>query len=321
MRRSPLAASVSACFCLGFAASALAAQPATAEAAGNPSQKSTAANEPAQGCLSDLRCFEGHMDKSGYWLGGSDYGYGYPLLGFGYGFDFGYPAGGYSAAPAATTAATSSHAAAPAASSPAAPAANDYETARPGYEVRTLIASATILAQHGQQQAFEGVLATARDVYQRYSADLRDRGVPPVDVPDWRQRQIAAVKPVTSENASFRSDQLVGTDARDPSNQALGSVQDIVMSPHTDKIAYLVIGRGGIFGIGEAYVPVPWTDFKASSGMSVLVLDTTEKAMETAPHVNPNQPTTGGGFAQLSQEVDTYWKAHLSNGANSHTSK
>lgn len=313
MTRSALTASASACFYLGFAASALAAQPAAADAVDHSSrQESATAGEPAQKCLNDLRAFKGQMDKSGYWLGGSDYGYGYPTLGFGYGYGYGYPAGGYPAAPAAATAATPSPAAASATRGTAAAATNDYQTARPGYEVRTLIASATILAQHGQQQACEDVLATTRDVYERYAADLRDRGMGAADVPGWRQRQIAAAKPVTSEGTAFRSDELVGTDVRSPSNQALGSVHDFVMSPHTGKIAYLVIGRGGIFGIGEAYVPVPWTDFKAPPGMSVLVLDTTEKAMAAAPHVNPNQPTTGGGFAQLSQEVDAYWKTHLS---------
>jgi sporulation protein YlmC with PRC-barrel domain len=241
---------------------------------------------------------------SGYWLGGSVDGYGYPLLGFGYGYSSGaYPI---------TTAATSSDAVAPATRSTAEPATNDYGTARPGYEVRTLIASANILAQHGQQQACEDVLATTRDVYKHYAADMRGRDMPAADVPDWRQRQIATAKPVTSETASFRSDELVGTDVRSPTNQALGSVQDLVMSPHTDRIAYLVIGRGGIFGIGETYVPVPWTDFKAPSGMSVLVLDTTNKAMEAAPRVNHDQFTTGGHFDQLSQEVGAYWKAHLS---------
>ena len=45
-------------------------------------------------------------------------------------------------------------------------------------------------------------------------------------------------QPVSTSDTSFRSDELLGTDVRNPQNEALGSVDDLVMSPQTGKIAY-----------------------------------------------------------------------------------
>jgi sporulation protein YlmC with PRC-barrel domain len=229
MERSILAGAVAAFFCLGFATTLLAAE------------KRVTAVKPAQKCLNDLRAFDNKMEKDGYWLAGSGYGYGYPMYGFGLGYGYG-PYG-------------------------------DFQNARSGYELRTLVASANILARQGKQQSCEDVLAATRNVYNVYVADMRGGKVPPVDLQGWRQMEIAAAKPVTSMNTSFRSDELVGTDVRNPQNEALGSVEDLVMSPQADKIAYLVIARGGIFGIDEKHVPVPWEAFKTSPNGKLLVLD------------------------------------------------
>lgn len=290
MKCSTLVGYRASCFLLGLglASPLLAAEPQAAGTANPPSP--TSAIKPAEKCLTDLRAFNSQMEKDGYWRGGSPYGYGYPLGGYG-SFEGGYPA-----------------------------AAAGYQDVRPGYEVRTLIAAANILARNGQQQPCEAVLATTRGIYKQYAADLRSGGVWGADVPDWRQQQIAAVQPVTAKNASFRSDELLGTEVRNLQDEALGSVHDLVMSPQTGKIAYLVIARGGVFGIDEKYVPVPWEDFKATASVSLLVLDASKGALDAAPQVEDDQFTTPGHFDQQSQKVDAYWKTHLSskggNGSN-----
>ena len=287
MKRSTLAGSAAAFFYLGCAASLLAAQPA---ATGAVNQSSSAAEKkvvtvtPAEKCLNDLRTFDNQMEKDGYWLGGSGYGYGYPMEGYGF---IGPPM-------------TDGH------------VGIGYQNARPGYELRTLVAAANILAQQGRQQPCEDVLAATRDIYKIYMAEMHSGKVPMAAEQGWRQQQIDAAQPVTGTNTSLRSDELVGTEVRSPQNEALGSVEDLVMSPQAGKIAYLVIARGGIFGIDETYVPVPWEDFKISPNVKLLVLDTTKSVLDAAPRVDKDQFATPGNFDQQSQKVDTYWKTHLS---------
>jgi sporulation protein YlmC with PRC-barrel domain len=301
MKRSILISSAAVSLCIGVAAPLLAAEPPVSYSVNHssPSKKNASITKPAEKCLSDLSAFNSRMEKDGYWLGGSGGGFGYPMDGLGYvGYGYthptggaatGYPAGGY---PAGTS--------------------TGYHDVRSGYEVRSLLASANILARNGQQRQCEDMLATTRTVYNSYLADLHSRGVPMADVPSWRNQAIAAAQPVTSETTSFRSDELLDAPVRSRQDVALGSVDDIVISPQTGKIAYLVIARGGILGIGESYVPVPWEDFKIMPNVSLLVLDTTKSDLDAAPRVNKDQFSPSGHFDQQSQKVDAYWKAHLS---------
>ncbi len=257
----------------------------TPAALAQPAVTKPAANKPAQKCMSALTAFDSRLQKDGYWLHGSGYGYGYPMYGYGY---------GVARLPASLTSGSSA-----------------YWRARPGYEVRTLIASANILAQRGDQKACESLLGSAQDIYSTYTADLRKGKVPPVDVSAWRRQQIATAVAVADADMTFRSDQLMGTGVVNPQGEDLGSVDDIVMDPQSGKIAYLVIARGGIFGFGENYVPVPWLDFKATPGNRLMVLASTKAVIDAAPQVKEDQDFQQDEFAAQGQKVNAYWAANL----------
>ncbi len=226
------------------------------------------------------------MQKGGHWMGGSDYGYGYPVDGYGYGYD--YPMTG----------------------SAAAGASSGYLNSRPGYEIRNLVTTANILAQNGQQQACEEVLATTRTIYSSYAANFQGREGSMSYGSDWRKQQIASALPVKDTTVALRSDQLIDTDVRDAQGDALGSVHDLVIDPKTGKIAYLIMARGGLFGFDEKFVPVPWNDFKVTRNANLLVLDTTKALVAAAPLATDAQFKAAGQFAEQSQKVDAYWAAN-----------
>jgi len=289
VKRSILTSSLAACFFVAFAVPQVAAE----------THDETTANQ----CLTDLRALHEQMQTDGYWLGGYHgtgdpgvdgygYGYGYPLGGYGYGY-YGY-ASGLAGSPAET--------------------GSGYLSARPGYEIRMLLAAADILARHENLQPCQDVLAETRVHYEQYVADMETAGMEMADVPGWQQQQIAAAQPVRSTTTPFRSDQLLGTDVRNPQNEALGSVDDVVSIPQTGEIAYLLIARGGwLFGMGEQHVAVPWDAFSVAPNATLLVLDANKSVMDAAPQVNSADFTAPG---QQSQDVDDYWKELIASQGN-----
>lgn len=259
--------------CLSLAAGTAVAQAAPAKS--------------AKACTADLKAFDSQLQKDGYWLHGAGYGYGYPMYGYGgMGMGMGAGMGGGMGV------------------------GMGYGRVRPGYELRTLIASAHILAQRGDQPGCESLLRSARGIYTTYTEELRSGKVPRMDVSAWRSRQIGAAVPVTGSDIAFRSDQLVGAAVVNPQGEDLGSVDDIVVGPQSEKIAYLVIGRGGLFGFNEKYVPVPWDSFKVAPGNQLLVLATTKATLDAAPQVKHDQNFQAADFAAESVKVNAYWAAH-----------
>jgi len=116
---------------------------------------------------------------------------------------------------------------------------------------------------------------------------------------------------VSAQSASLRSDGLIGIDVVNSDNENLGSVEDVLLNPKTGEIAYLVIGRGGVFGIDEKYVPVPWNTFKMAGSALLLVLDSSKANMDAAPRMKESVFAADVNFGRDNQQADDYWKTRV----------
>jgi len=294
MPRSVCLSVVATCFHVAMTGSLLAAPTANADATATPATGSDATlAKSAEACRSDLKNFSQQMAKGGYWVADEGDSLGYPVGAAGEGI----------VGRAATESGIQAR-------------GPGYFSGRPGYEVRVLMAAASILARHGQQQPCEDVLSETRELYKSYLLDLQRAGVTPVDLPGWRHRQIAAAIPVKGSNHAFRSDELLGAEVQSPDGAALGSVDDLALNPETGKLGYVVIARGGFFGFDETRIPIPWDDFKATPNADLLVLDTTKSVLDAAPHVSKNAFTVSPSADSDSQRVDAYWKANQTTKTN-----
>ncbi|OHV72601.1 PRC-barrel domain-containing protein [Ensifer sp. LCM 4579] len=260
------------------------------------------------GCLDRLNALAQRMDEDSYWLAGYS---GYRVDAYGNAYPPRVPG---VAAPGETL----PGAAAPSAAEAVRPGgispwANITWAGRPHYEIRTLFRAANILAGGGDEQGCDSVVNAAEQRYDSYTKQLADLGVDPQEIATWRQAELAAAVPVSETSFPRRVDDIMGADLRNVQDEDLGDVEDVVLDPHTGNILYVVVSRGGFFGIGSEMVAVPWDRLRVSPSMSTFVLPVDEAAIEQAPRVASEtlvDPTQTGSIRK--SDVESYWDQVLS---------
>jgi sporulation protein YlmC with PRC-barrel domain len=58
---------------------------------------------------------------------------------------------------------------------------------------------------------------------------------------------------------------IIGTAVEGPDGKKIGKVEDLLMDPREGKVSHAVIGVGGMLGIGEDKVVVPYSSLKMSA--------------------------------------------------------
>lgn len=64
--------------------------------------------------------------------------------------------------------------------------------------------------------------------------------------------------PRDESRSLISAEKVRGTNVYDSSGDKIGSIDDIMLTKRTGKVAYAVMSFGGFLGIGEKFHPLPW---------------------------------------------------------------
>lgn len=76
---------------------------------------------------------------------------------------------------------------------------------------------------------------------------------------------------------------LVGAPVRNPQDESLGDLKDVMIDSTSGKIAYGILTFGGVLGIGHKLFAIPWEAFRVDSERERLVLDVSRERLKDAP--------------------------------------
>lgn len=102
----------------------------------------------------------------------------------------------------------------------------------------------------------------------------------------------ASKTPLTAAPANaFHSDWLVGQDIESHTgDENIGTIKDLLVG-EDGRIVAVIVGMGGILGMGEKEVAIPWDSFhhsKDEKGDSHFTTSMTQAALQNAPEYDRN---------------------------------
>lgn len=76
---------------------------------------------------------------------------------------------------------------------------------------------------------------------------------------------------------------LIGDKVHNLQNEALGDIKEIMLDMRSGKVAYAVLSFGGVLGIGEKLLAVPWAALTLDSEKKCFTLNVRKERFEDAP--------------------------------------
>jgi sporulation protein YlmC with PRC-barrel domain len=89
-------------------------------------------------------------------------------------------------------------------------------------------------------------------------------------------------------SSPVKASSVIGTSVVNPKSESLGDIKEIVIDPHTGRVAYAVVSFGGFLGMGSKLFAVPFGSFEYNATKNHYVIDISKDRLTNAPGFDPD---------------------------------
>jgi hypothetical protein len=112
----------------------------------------------------------------------------------------------------------------------------------------------------------------------------------------FRPRTEEASQPRRALESILRATKIVDATLKNARDESIGEVEELLLD-REGRVAFAILGRGGVLDIGESFIPVPWSNLRLNYSKEdtsvTAVIDITKERLEKAPLVK------GDSYANL----------------------
>ncbi|HEY7647511.1 MAG TPA: PRC-barrel domain-containing protein [Methylomirabilota bacterium] len=96
----------------------------------------------------------------------------------------------------------------------------------------------------------------------------------------------------TMPASAIESSKLIGARIKNAAGKDMGEIDALIVNPMDGKISHVVIGKGGMAGVGETKVLMPWSDLKIRTEKDRVVVNVDQAALDSAPKYDKRHSAT-----------------------------
>lgn len=98
--------------------------------------------------------------------------------------------------------------------------------------------------------------------------------------------QVSAQTTAATLEGWQRSSQITGMAVSNPQGEKMGKIDDLLID-HSGAVKYAILSHGGVLGIGNKLIAIPWRALKLDKEKRVLVVNVDKAGLEKAPSFDP----------------------------------
>lgn len=97
----------------------------------------------------------------------------------------------------------------------------------------------------------------------------------------------------TPEANAMEASRLMGMKVRTDQGKEVGEISQLIVDHSSGKVTHVVLGRGGVLGVGEQRVALPWSDVKIQrdTDRNRMVAMVEQSKIDSAPRYEARRDT------------------------------